>query len=277
MKKQHLNTIFYVGIIALAIAATGCNSYQRALKGADYEKKFEIALKLYNKKDYQKAYPLFEELVSVTRVTSKAEDVYYHYAWCNYYLDDLVSSSYHFEQFASMFPTSKRAEEAAYMAAYCYYLGSPAYSLDQTNSLKAIEQMQLFINRFPHSTRIQECNDLIDKLRAKLERKSFESGMLFFKTMDYKAAIISLKNTLKDYPLTGYKEEILFTILKANFLLAENSVQEKKSERYKLTLEAYSNFIDKFAVGKYAKEAATINAKANNRYQSLQTANTSFK
>jgi outer membrane protein assembly factor BamD len=265
----------YTGFIALLIpvllVTQACSSYQRALKGADYEKKFEVALKLYNKKDYQKAYPLFEELVSVTRVTARSEDVYYHYAWCNYYLDDLVSASYHFEQFASMFPTSKRAEETAFMAAYCYYLGSPEYSLDQTNSLKAIEQLQLFINRYPSSARVQECNDLIDKLRAKLEHKSFETGMLFFKTMDYKAAIISLKNTLREYPLTQYSEEILFTILKSNFLLAENSVETKKAERYKSTLDAYSNFIDKFAASKHRREAENIVVKARARYESLQT------
>lgn len=265
----------YIGFIALLIpvllVTQACSSYQRALKGADYEKKFEVALKLYNKKDYQKAYPLFEELVSVTRVTARSEDVYYHYAWCNYYLDDLVSASYHFEQFASMFPTSKRAEETAFMAAYCYYLGSPEYSLDQTNSLKAIEQLQLFINRYPSSARVQECNDLIDKLRAKLEHKSFETGMLFFKTMDYKAAIISLKNTLREYPLTQYSEEILFTILKSNFLLAENSVETKKAERYKSTLDAYSNFIDKFAASKHRREAENIVVKARARYESLQT------
>jgi outer membrane protein assembly factor BamD len=277
MMKNHFKQVLIGHALLFAILLAGaCSNYQRALKGADYEKKYEVALKLYNKKDYQKAYPLFEELVSVTRVTARSEDVYYHYAWCNYYLDDLISASYHFEQFASMFPTSTRAEETAYMSAYCFFLGSPEYSLDQSNSLKAIEQMQLFVNRYPSSKRIQECNDLIDKLRAKLERKSFESGMLFFKTMDYKAAIITLKNTLRDYPLTQYKEEILFTILKSHYLLAENSVDSKKAERYKSTLDAYSNFIDKFAAGRYAREAESIHSKARSRYQSLQLGTETF-
>jgi len=274
--KLGFRRVYSTFLLLLLLTLGACSSYQRALKGADYEKKYEIAQKLYQKKNYQKAYPLFEELVSVTRVTARSEDVYYHYAWCNYYLDDLVSASYHFEQFASIFPASNRAEEMAFMAAYCYFLGSPEASLDQTNSLKAIEQLQLFINRFPMSKRIPECNDLIDKLREKLERKSFETGMLFYKTMDYKAAIITLRNTLHDYPLTEYKEEILFTILKANFLLAENSVESKKAERYKSTLEAYSNFIDKFAAGRYGREAESIHNKAKSRYQTLKPNTESF-
>jgi outer membrane protein assembly factor BamD len=63
----------------------------------------------------------------------------------------------------------------------------------------------------------------------------------------------------------------LFTILKSNFLLAENSVETKKAERYKSTLDAYSNFIDKFAASKHRREAENIVVKARARYESLQT------
>jgi outer membrane protein assembly factor BamD len=151
------------------------------------------------------------------------------------------------------------------MNAYCYYLGSPVPSLDQTNSYKAIDEMQLFINQYPNSTRIEECNNLIDKLRAKLEIKSYELAKLYYKMSDYKAAIISMQNTLRDFPMTQHKEEFLFLICKSNFQLAENSVDSKKYERYKSTIDAYFTFIDKFASGKYAREAESINLKAKER------------
>lgn len=267
--ERFVSLIFLLSFISSLLFVASCSDYQKVLKGADYSRKYEVALKLYNKKDYQRAYPLFEELVSVTRATSKAEDVYYYFAWCDYYLDDLVSASYHFDQFAEMFPSSPKAEETAYMSAYCYYRGSPEYSLDQTNSLKAIEHLQLFINKYPTSSRITECNDLIDKLRAKLEKKSFESAMLFYQTNDYKAAIVAFNNTLKEFPMTPNRELILFTILKCNFKLAENSVESKKIERYKNTLDAYSSFISKFATSKYAKEAEVIFKKASERMKLL--------
>jgi outer membrane protein assembly factor BamD len=95
--------------------------------------------------------------------------------------------------------------------------------------------------------------------------------MLFFKTNDFKAAIISLNNTLRDYPTTNYKEIILFTILKSNFLLAENSVESKKIERYNQTLTAYSSFIDKFAKSKFADEANSIKNKASEQIKQLTT------
>ena len=83
---------------------------------------------------------------------------------------------------------------------------------------------------------------------------------------DYKAAIISMQNMLRDFPMTAYKEELMFLICKSNYELAENSVDSKKYERYKSTIDAYFTFIDKFATGKYAKEAETIHVKAKERF-----------
>ncbi len=270
-----MKLLFQSGLLSfvLLITISSCSNYQKVLKSNDYAKKYEVALQLYNKKDYQKAYPLLEELVSVKRGTKEAEDIYYYYCYCNYYLDDLISASYHFAQFAKTYPASEKAEEASYMNAYCYYLGSPVYSLDQSNSYRAIEELQVFINKYPNSARISECNELIDKLRAKLEVKSYEKGMLYFKMSDYKAAIVSLNNTLKDFPMTEYKETILFTIVKANFLLAQNSYENKKAERYKATIDAYNIFIDKFADGKYAKEANSIVEKAREKYSMYTSTN----
>jgi outer membrane protein assembly factor BamD len=260
-------------LLITAMVFPACNNYQKVLKGSDYDLKYQKALELYKKKDYTRAFPLLEELVSVKRGTAAAEDIYYYYCYCHYYLDDLVSSSYHFQQFAKTYPNSSKAEEAAYMVAYCYYLGSPEYSLDQTNSLKAIEEMQVFINQYPTSEYVAKCNELIDQLRIKLELKSVETSLLYFKTMDYKAAIIALKNSLKDFPNTKYREQILFTILKSNYLLAENSVDSKKSERYKNTMDAYYAFIDKFANGKDAREAEQIFEKARASYSLYKPVN----
>ena len=48
--------------------------------------------------------------------------------------------------------------------------------LDQTNTYDALKELQLFINTYPNSSRIPECNDLIDKLRTKLEYKDYQDS-----------------------------------------------------------------------------------------------------
>ena len=65
------------------------------------------------------------------------------------------------------------------MAAYCYFLESPSPTLDKTNTLKAIEELQAFIDKYPNSDKIDECNNLIDKLTIKIHNKAFKIAKLY--------------------------------------------------------------------------------------------------
>jgi outer membrane protein assembly factor BamD len=118
------------------------------------------------------------------------------------------------------------------MTAYCYFLDSPDLTLDQASTYKAIENLQLFINLYPKSDRVNGCNELIDKLRNKLETKSFLNAKLYFKIGDYKAAIYAFRNSLDDFPDSQYKEEMDFLTIKSAFLYAQNSVESKKMKDF---------------------------------------------
>ena len=151
MLKKGFGIFVFCAIFALLVS---CSDYQRVMKGKDYDAKFDMALKYYNKKNYYKAFPLFEELMAIYRGTAKAERTYYYYAYCNYYSGDYESAAFDFDNFTRTFPNSEYAEECSFMHANCFYEDSPGYSLDQTNTFKAIEQLQLFADRYPHSSRL---------------------------------------------------------------------------------------------------------------------------
>ena len=242
----------------LVLAVFSSCKYGKMTKSTDLDAKQAYAIKLFNKKKYYKALPLFEELITMFRGTKKSEMTYYYYAYTNYYLEDYETAAYDFGNFANSFPTSEYAEECLYMHAYCYYLDSPEYTLDQTNTLKALNELQLFIDQYPHSTRVEECNQLIDKLRFKLETKDYENAKLYFRMEEYKAAYTSFKNILKDYPSTIYREESMFLAFKSEYMLAENSIESKKSERYATALSAYSEFNSSYPESTYKKEAESI-------------------
>jgi len=234
-----------VFLITIGLVWNGCK-YQKLLKSTDFNLKYDMAVKYYEKKDFSRALPLFEELLNIYKGTSKAQDIYYYFAMSNYGLDDYALASYHFKNYTTTFPTSPRTEECAFMGAYCYFKDSPSFKLDPTNTETAINELQLFINRYPQSTRVAECNELMDKLRSKLENKDFETAKLYFKVQNYKAAIVAFNNLAKDFPESVNREESLFLALKSRYLLAINSIDEKKEERLEATRKAYLEFIDTF-------------------------------
>ena len=247
-----------VTCVAIAFALSSCSDYQKVLKSSNYDKKYDLAVKYYQKKDYFKAATLLEDILPIVRGTARAEKVFYYYAYCQYGMGEFLMAAYHFENFVKTFPSSQYTEECMYMTAFCYNLDSPNYSLDQTNTYKAINEIQLFVNKYPHSSRIQQCNDLMDKLRAKLEIKAFEIAKLYFNMEDYKSSIYTYRNLIKDFPDTKYREESLFMILKSSYLFGYNSVETKKHERLKSAVEAFNAYMDAFPSGKYQKDAQNI-------------------
>lgn len=264
MFKKHLNS--FTAIIACLIIVLGsCKSkYEKLRASNDNAKKYAEAIKLYNKKEYSKALGLFEDLVTRYRGRAEAEDLFYYYAYTNYKLRDYTSARYHFKTFADTYPSSARAEECRFMAAYCYYLDSPIYSLDQENTTKAIDALQLFINLYPKSDRVAEASKLIQALRDKLEEKSYANSKLYLTISDFQAAVISFNNTLRDYPDTKYAEELEFLIIRAQYLYAEHSREYTQENRYNLAITYAQQFIDKYPSSKYLADAKNYKKESEN-------------
>ncbi len=250
-------------IVAATLLLVSCSDYQKLLKSTDFDLKYKKAIEYFDKKDYTRASTLLEELVTVYRGTEKAEEVSYRYAYCYYNQQDFTMANYYFKNFVTSFPNSPYAEECAFMFAYCFYEDSPGPSLDQANTYKAIDELQMFMNQHPASKRVAECNKLIDQLREKLVKKSFDSASLYYRLNDFKAAITALNNALKEFPDTHYREELLFLILKSNYEMASRSIYEKMKERFQNTVESYLSFKEEFPESKHMREAERIHVNAS--------------
>jgi outer membrane protein assembly factor BamD len=216
------------------------------------------AFEYYDAKNYQRAQTLFELVINNVRGSKDAEKAYYQYAYCHYHLKEFVLGAYYFKNFSTSFPNSEWREEAAYLSAYCNYLQSPTYRLDQTSTLTAIEEFQIFVNLFPNSSRVEACNQRIDELRRKLEQKLFAEGELYYNLRQYQSSVLAFDNLLRDYPETPDAERVRYLIAKGDFLLSENSVIEKKEERYAETIKRCNDFLGKYPAGKYSKEVREL-------------------
>jgi len=253
-----------LGLLILGVFLTvSCSKHSRVLKSGDNELKYEVAIDYYEKGDYYRAVQLFDQLIAIYRGTERLESINYYYAQCYYKQGDFLLASYYFKRYAQNYPTNPRAMECMYLNAYCYYLDSPKYSLDQTNTYEAIKEMQLFINMYPDSDSLQRCNDIIDQLRGKLEKKAIEIGIQYYKTRRYKAAITSLENVMEDFPDSDRREQILYFMMKSYYFYAIYSVDEKQDERYQQAIELYNDIMYLFPETKYQRELKAMHKNAN--------------
>ena len=250
MKMKKLGTV----VILILFVLTGCNEYNKVLKSTDYEFKYKKAVEYYETGEYVRASSLFQDLVNVYRGTSKADDIYYYYAKSLIGQKDYLMANHYFKSLIDEYPTSDYVEEAQFMTGYCEYLLSPNARLDQTVTKQAIDALQYYINLYPFSDKVDEANRMIDELREKLMYKSYLNAKLYYDFQNYKAAVVALSNSLKDYPDSKYREDLMYMLLKSKYLLAINSVQDKKEERLSSALDEYFSFVDEFPNSEHKKE-----------------------
>ena len=253
---------------SLLFSLSSCK-FQKILKSGSADEKYEVAVKLYNQKDYSRALQLFDQLTGVMRATDKSQKISYYYAYCYYNQKDFTLASYYFKRYTTNYPNAPEAEECMFMSAYCNYLMSPEYTLDQTVTYDALKDLQLFTNTYPTSKRVSECNDLIDKLRLKLEMKDYKIAKLYYRMDDYAASIQMLNNIVKDFPESPHKEEVLFLIVKSYHKFAVESIFEKQKDRHSKVITAYKEFVAQYPESKYIAEAADLKERSRKHLESI--------
>ncbi|MBX2843509.1 MAG: outer membrane protein assembly factor BamD [Flammeovirgaceae bacterium] len=250
MKKNVLR-LFVVGLIWLA----SCSPLTRVLKNPDINEKYQFALEFYENEDYYRAGLVFEDLLPNMAGKAEAENVQFYYSYCQYYQNQFDLAAYYFKQFYDTYRRSDFAEEALYMHAYSNYKATPDYNLDQSNTTKAIETMQDFMNRFPKSSYFEKAGSIINELRGLLEKKAYSIAKQYHRLRRYQAAVIACDNFQKDFPDSELKEEVSFIKMEAQYEYAKASIYTMKIERYEETMEYYYYLVDRYPNSEYMKMA----------------------
>ena len=251
------------------LALSSCGEFDRILKSTDNDMKYEVAMDYYDRKDYNHALQLFDLLGNAFRGTPKGEAITFRTAMCYYLTNDYEIAAYYFNKFVNSYPFSRDAQTAAFMNAYCGYLISPKSSLDQQNTEKAIENLESYIEHYPQSDSVARAQELLKSLNDKLEEKDYNICMLYYKMENYNAAITCFENLLKKYPNTSHREEILSNMSKTYYDYAENSVPDKKKERYEACIERYNTLTYLYPESAYLKDAEVVANKARKKLENI--------
>ena len=264
-----MKKIVFVGIL-MAVVLASCGEYNKILKSTDYELKYSYAKKYFNEKQYAKSATLLDELVTIFKGTAYAEESLYLLAQSYYGQKDYQTASQYFETYYTTYPKGEFTELARYYSGYGLYLDSPDPRLDQSQTYKAIEQMQLYLEFYPQSERAAEAQDILFQLQEKLAYKELMATRLYFNLgtymgNNYQSSVITAQNALKDYPYSKYREEFMFLIIRAKYELALVSVEEKLQGRYRDVVDEYYTYVNEYPEGLFLKQVTKYFEYANKR------------
>lgn len=255
---------------------SSCGEYNKVLKSTDYEYKYEAAKTYFAKGQNTKAATILEELVRIMKGTSNAEESAYMLAMTYYNQGDFVTASHYFTTYYTTYPRGTYTELARFYSGKALYLDTPEPRLDQSSTYKAIQELQMFMEYFPTSQRRDLAQNMIFELQDKLVEKEYMSAKLYYDLgsytgntvysstgNNYQAAVITAQNALRDYPYTRFREDLSILILRAKYDMAKESVDEKKEERMRETVDEYYAFKNEFPESKYNKEVENIFKEAH--------------
>jgi len=228
---------------------------------------YDKAMKFYDNKAWLSAARIFEELYPLSIGTSLGDTILFLFADSYFQNRDYQMAAFHFRDYVRRYPGTERTEQAALNSVKAMYQTSPEYYLDQFITVLTIEEINLFIQNYPYSKYIEECNKMLDALHDKLAKKDMEMVRMYYQTGHYEATQIMARNFMKTYSASKFAPEVLSILVKNNYEFARKSVEDKKYNRYKSCLEAYdmlrlqypeSNFV---ADGKKIADEAAIQIK----------------
>ena len=250
-------------ILLSALLLPSCGEYNKLLKRTDYEYKYEAAKNYFAKGQYNRAATLLNELIAILKGTDKAEESLYMLGMSYYNQKDYQTAAQTFIQYYNVYPRGIYTELARFHAGKALYLDTPEPRLDQSGTYTAIQQLQMFMEYFPQSSRKEEAQNMIFALQDKLVMKEYLSAKMYYNLgnylgNNYLSCVITAQNALKDYPYTNLREDLSILILRAKYEMAINSVDDKKPERYRETVDEYYAFKNEFPESKYLKDAERI-------------------
>lgn len=281
--KTRLGIMLFCGV-----ALSSCGSYNKLYKSTDYDYKYEAAKQYYVEGQYSKAATLLDDLITVMKGTDKAEESLFMQALSQYKLGDYTTASNYFTTYYNSYPKGLYAETARYLSGKALYLDTPDPRLDQTSSLKAITELQNYLDYYPDAKNKEEVQNLIFTLQDQLVEKEYMSARLYYNLgnyigncnanneSNYESCVITAQNALKDYPYAKRREDLSFLIVEAKYELARNSVESKQADRYRDAIDEYHGFKNEFPESKYMKEADKMykEASAKVKAESNPTDNT---
>ncbi len=253
----------FLYFIPFILVFSSCGEYNKVLKSKDVDYRFDFAKRAFDQRKFTQASTVLETIYTPLRGTPNGEEALFLLAMSYYENKDYLNSGVYFKTYYSRYPRGKFAELARFYSGYGYYLDSPDPQLDQSQTVKAIEELQGFLDYFPNSDRVSIAQNAIFEMQDKLTLKELQNAQLYYNLgnymgNNYESAIITAQNALKNYPYSKYREDFELLILKSKYQEARLSIQEKQAERYRDVVDEYYSYTNNYPDSKNRKEADNI-------------------
>lgn len=249
---------YITAAVLSVLLLTGCaNEFNRVYKTNDYTYKYEYAKECYAHGKYVRASTLLQTLVTMQKGTDNAQESLYMLGMAEYNSKDYEGAAETFKKYFASYPKGAYAEDAKFYVGMSLYNLTPEPRLDQSQTVNAIAAFQEYVDLFPDAGKRDVAQQRMFELQDKLVQKELHSAQLYYDLgqyfgnctyggNNYEACIITAQNALKDFPYSKLREKFALLVMKSKFELAQQSVEEKKLERFQDAEDECYGFLNEY-------------------------------
>lgn len=244
------------GLVLFALILSSCGAPPKLTNFSSAEL-YKMGKEKYDKKKYYRAIEIFQNLV-YSHAGDPVVDTAQYYLGMSYYgNEEYQLAMAEFNRLLVNYPSSPFAVEAQFMRAASAYESAPKSSgLDQSELVPSLKQFEDFVTDFPESDLIPQAKEYLLKGRTRLARKTYESGIVYYRLETFDAANIYFQKVVDDYFETEYAP-------KATYMLAEG---EFRMKHFDVARDKFAGFAKVFPKHPWVAKAQRRSAEAAFRF-----------
>lgn len=228
-RMSKIKTIYFLLILISLGIGVSCAG-KKPIEQLSLEERYKRGQEFLENKKYYKAQQEFQIIVLSGSHTELGDDAQFYLAESYFKNKEYILAIAEYERLTRKMKFSPYVENCRWRICQAYVAESPNYYHDQSNTEKALQKLQEFIEEYPDSEYRSDVNNTVSELRNKLAKKILESALMYIKLRAYDSAIVAYEDLLRQYYDTDLAEEAHAGIIRSYSQLKK--VEEAK-EYYK--------------------------------------------
>ena len=268
-KYYTMNVVrLFFALLLICTSILGCSNVGR-INYTTPQEAFGKGRALFEEGKYDLAVQYFQGVFSFGRTHQWAPDAQLYLARSYRENGDFLLAASEYERFTKIYRADERLAEANFEWAMTYFDLSPESALDQSDTKRAIEEFELFMDRFPNHELVNEAQKTIVQLRTKLAQKQFDTAKLYERRELFEAAALSFESVFDLYPDTEWAQQALVGAVRSYIAYSDQSIPSRQRERLLSAVKNYDRLTQIFQESPYLKEAEALYKEAQNKLDAL--------
>jgi outer membrane protein assembly factor BamD len=203
-----------LALVLLALGLAGCpkRAQVQPTPPPDAETGLQQALDNIAARKFKLAQDELTFLIFNYPGSAHAADAQYYLAE-SYFLDqDYTQAQTEYDFYIKSFPNGRFQEEASLRLALSYLRSAPGSSKDQSRALHAQELVSEFLDTYPESNLRPQAESIQAEVDLRLADKELAAGRLYYKSGEYRAALVYFEYVRANHPLARLQGDDLLKL-----------------------------------------------------------------